>query len=138
IDALFRTAARVYGARVIGIIMSGTGDDGVAGLRSIHARGGLTIVQDPTDATHADLPRSALQFGQVDHVATTAQLGALLVRLVGEPAPLDEPAVTAELEKEARISEVGPHAVEDGHKDGDPPRCRWPDCGGGLWVTMDG
>jgi chemotaxis response regulator CheB len=56
IAPLFRTAARVYGSRLVGIILSGAGDDGVAGLHAIHHRGGVTIAQDPSDAAHADLP----------------------------------------------------------------------------------
>jgi len=86
IDTLFRTAARVYGARVIGVVLSGCGDDGVAGLRAIHDRGGVTIVQDPAEASFSDLPRNALAFATVDHTAPVADIAPLVARIVETPA----------------------------------------------------
>src|SRR5262249_37244138 len=51
IDPLFRTAARSYGQRVLGIVLSGNLEDGTVGLHIIKSEGGTTIVQDPNDAT---------------------------------------------------------------------------------------
>jgi two-component system chemotaxis response regulator CheB len=56
---MFTSAADVYGDRVIGVVLTGILRDGTAGLRAVHDRGGLTIVQDPTGAEYADMPRSA-------------------------------------------------------------------------------
>jgi two-component system chemotaxis response regulator CheB len=87
VDALFRSAARSYGPRVIGVVLTGYRDCGTAGLLSIKARGGLAIAQDPRDAAVPDMPRSAIEHANVDHVVTAAELPALLERLAAQPAP---------------------------------------------------
>src|SRR5687768_14648135 len=56
IDALFRSAAYVYGSRVIGIVLSGLLNDGTSGLWSIKRLGGLTIIQEPGDADYPSMP----------------------------------------------------------------------------------
>jgi len=84
IDPLFRTAAYTFGARVIGIVLSGALDDGTAGLAAIKGQGGLAIVQDPDDALVDAMPRSALENVDVDHVLSITELGKVLPRLVGE------------------------------------------------------
>jgi two-component system chemotaxis response regulator CheB len=67
IDPLLRSAARVYGSRAIGIVLSGTGNDGTIGLAAIAARGGAVLVQDPVEALYPAMPRNALHqvFGAV-------------------------------------------------------------------------
>src|SRR6202035_1731256 len=59
-DPLFRSAASIYGSRVIGIILTGGGSDGTQGLIAIEQAGGLAIVQDPGDARDPSMPMSAL------------------------------------------------------------------------------
>src|SRR5438876_8925128 len=66
IDPLFRSAALAYGPRVIGIILTGGLDDGTAGLWQIKRRGGIAMVQNPTDARHPSMPLNALQNVEVD------------------------------------------------------------------------
>jgi two-component system chemotaxis response regulator CheB len=80
-DPLFRTAARAYGARVVGVVLSGALDDGAAGLRAIKQHGGVAVAQDPNEAAVAWMPRSAIRLDHVDHVLPTAEIAALLVQL---------------------------------------------------------
>ena len=60
IDVLFESAADAYGEGVIGVVLTGSNDDGAAGLRLIVARGGVAIVQDPDTAERRELPDAAL------------------------------------------------------------------------------
>jgi two-component system chemotaxis response regulator CheB len=85
IDPLFRGAARAYGPRVIGVVLTGTLDDGTDGLRLIKERGGATVVQDPDDAAFADMPRSAIRHVDPDRVVPLAEMGAVLLELVDAP-----------------------------------------------------
>jgi two-component system chemotaxis response regulator CheB len=87
IDPLFRSAADIHGRRVIGVILSGSLDDGVAGLAQVKAAGGVAVVQDPQDAVIPIMPRTALAAVEVDHVLPAGEMAALIVRLVREPLP---------------------------------------------------
>ena len=59
-DPLFTSAAEAYGERVIGLVLSGGGADGAAGLRAIKAHGGTAFVQHPREAAASSMPRTAL------------------------------------------------------------------------------
>ena len=80
---LFRSVAASYGARAIGILLTGMGDDGAAGLADLHAAGGLTIAQDKASSVVFGMPAAAIELGVVDHVLAPAQIPALLLRLTG-------------------------------------------------------
>ncbi|HET6149447.1 MAG TPA: chemotaxis protein CheB [Polyangia bacterium] len=84
IDPLFRSAARSVRDRVVGVILSGQLDDGVAGLYAIKARGGLAIVQDPEDAAAPSMPSHALRLVDVDFRAPANQIGPLLAEIANE------------------------------------------------------
>jgi two-component system chemotaxis response regulator CheB len=60
IDVLFESAAEACGPRVLGIVLTGANDDGARGLAAIHARGGLTLVQDPATAESRAMPAAAV------------------------------------------------------------------------------
>ena len=87
INALFRSAAVTYGERVVGVILSGTLDDGSAGLWWIKRYKGLAIVQDPHDAEYADMPRNALGHVTADYVLSAREIGRILPSLVQGLAP---------------------------------------------------
>ena len=81
IDALFRSAAYVYGPRVIGIVLSGLLNDGTSGLWSIKRLGGLTIIQSPEDADYPSMPKNVLEYVDVDYAVPASQMGSLLEKL---------------------------------------------------------
>lgn len=82
VNALFRSAAVTYGSRVVGVVLSGSLEDGAAGLWWIKRYGGVAVVQDPEDAMFPSMPRQALSTVVVDHCVGVADLPPLLVRLV--------------------------------------------------------
>jgi two-component system CheB/CheR fusion protein len=89
IDALFRSMAGELGGRAIGVVLSGTGEDGTAGLKEIKAEGGLTFAQTSASAHFAGMPESASAAGVVDRVLPPEQIAAELARLSREPYVVD-------------------------------------------------
>jgi len=83
IDPLFRSAALEFGAQAIGVVLTGTLDDGTAGVQAIKAVGGTAVVQDPADAAEPGMPASALRHVRVDHCVALAAMPALLASLAG-------------------------------------------------------
>lgn len=81
IDPLFRSVAREHGRRGVGVVLSGTLDDGTAGLADIVGHGGVAVIQEPADALFPDMPTAALDRAPTCHVAPAARLGALLMTL---------------------------------------------------------
>lgn len=137
IDTLFRSAARWYGPRVIGVVLSGTLDDGTAGQMEIAAGGGVTVVQDPDDALYPGMPRSVLEHLQVDHIAPAGELGQLLAWLAGQPLREDRGAEPwLSLRAEASMSESSLTASPE--PEGDPAGLGCPQCGGSLYELDEG
>jgi two-component system chemotaxis response regulator CheB len=137
IDSLFRSAAVAFGARVIGVILTGMLNDGTAGLRAIKRCGGVAAVQDPDDAEAPDMPRSALRHVAVDHCVPLAGMGALLSRLAAEPA---RPAVEIpnDIRREAAIATEEQLTMQRQDEPGRPSVFTCPDCSGTLWEIRDG
>lgn len=71
--------------------MSGLLDDGVAGPRAIKAAGGVTVIQDPSDALFPDLPQNAVNAGVADYAAEARKVGDLLT-VLSQRGGRDEPA----------------------------------------------
>jgi two-component system chemotaxis response regulator CheB len=81
INALFRSAAVTFGARVTGVILTGSLDDGTTGLWWIKRMGGAVVIQDPTEAEFASMPQNALSHVPADYVAKLAEIGPILTEL---------------------------------------------------------
>lgn len=78
IDVLFSSLAEAYGPRSVGVILSGTGNDGTRGIRAISEAGGVTIAQAPQSAQFEDMPRNAVATGRVDYVVAPDDMAALI------------------------------------------------------------
>jgi two-component system chemotaxis response regulator CheB len=133
VDPLFRSAARVYGPRVIGIILTGALDDGTAGLAAVKEAGGIAVVQDPDEAFASSMPRSARAFVPVDHVLPLREIGALVVSLTNEQT--DPPAAVEGPHVKAMEPDLGPPniAVQEADRPGKVSVFTCPECHGTLW-----
>jgi two-component system chemotaxis response regulator CheB len=139
VDPLFRTAALAYGARVVGVLLSGALDDGTAGLAAVHARGGVTIVQDPAEALYPSMPASALEQVPVDHVLPVREIARTLLQLARTPVSARaDGLVPEEMEVEGRIANMDPTVMHNEERPGAPAGFACPDCGGALWDLQDG
>ena len=137
IDPLFRSAALTRGDRVIGTLLTGRLDDGVAGLQAIKECGGVVVVQDPSSAEEPEMPASALRNVAVDRVVALESIPAALVDLVGQPA--SAPAAAAAGDVPVHLSREHAIALGDGpviealDSVGHVTNYSCPDCGGSLW-----
>ncbi len=118
-DALFRSAADTFGALAAGIVLSGTMDDGTAGLQAIRAAGGLTIVQDPEEAAFPGMPRAAIVESHPDIVCPIAKMGDYLTDWL------------AQTERETVAARH--HSPSEDPAMNEPSEFTCPECGGTLW-----
>jgi two-component system chemotaxis response regulator CheB len=86
VDPLFRSAARAYGERVVGVILCGAGFDGVLGAQAIKAARGIVVAQEPAEARQSGMPRAAIARKVVDAVLTIDRLAVTLVKLAAGEA----------------------------------------------------
>ncbi len=114
IDPLFRSAARNFGRRVIGIILSGNLGDGATGLMMIKSYGGIALVQAPDEAAYPSMPNTAISYGQVDYVLPVQEMASLLVQLVTENLEEKGAARSMEPISEAKVSNLEPTSPAEG------------------------
>lgn len=139
INVLFRSVAESCGPRAIGVVLSGTLDDGTAGLWAIKERGGRAYVQEPEDAMHDSMPRSALEHVAVDGVATAALLASLIKdAVVAVSAAAPGWFTGSGLGFESRLA-AGVSRKEDAvYQIGQPSRYACPECHGVLAEIVEG
>jgi two-component system, chemotaxis family, protein-glutamate methylesterase/glutaminase len=128
VDPLFRTAAEHHGPRVVGVVLSGTLDDGASGLRLIKEAGGLALVQDPDDAMYESMPRSAIAYAHPHAIVPVPVLGRMIGEVAGTYAEQEEDAM-------AGVSAEGGSrdTMDEDPQPGRRAAFACPDCGGGLW-----
>lgn len=135
INVLFRSAAASRSSRVIGILLTGMLDDGVAGLEAIQRCGGISIVQDPQEAEYSELPRNAIDTLAIDHVVSLQELTNLLAKITQEHTAKVE--VPRDVIIEASFNDPDGSHVKELEKIGAHMALSCPDCGGPLWKTND-
>jgi two-component system CheB/CheR fusion protein len=101
IDVMFRSMAMELGNLAIGVILSGTGQDGTLGLKAIDGAGGMVMVQNPDQAEYPGMPKSAMETGQVDYVQPAEEMGPELVRYAQHPYISRDESEAAETKPES-------------------------------------
>lgn len=137
IDAMLRSVAVCCGNRAIGVVLTGTLGDGASGLWALSRMGGLTVVQDPSDAAFPEMPQTALKHLNPDHLVQLADMPALLESLVhqpvGDPVPVPE-----NLRYEVEVARNGRVNMNGMDRIGQRSVLTCPDCGGVMWELKEG
>jgi two-component system, chemotaxis family, protein-glutamate methylesterase/glutaminase len=140
IDPTMRSAATVYERDAIGIVLSGSRDDGTAGLMAIKARGGTAIVQDPEEALYPAMPLSAMAHVEPDAVLPIERMARWI--LEHHPAPggttKGDGPMTADEPKDPHLTAVHGSGTPPPSATGDGTRYTCPDCGGVLFERHEG
>ena len=98
VNVFFASLAAEKGEDAIGVILSGTGSDGTAGIREVKAAGGFTFAQDPSSAKYSGMPQSAIDSGCVDWILTPENIAGELARIARNLPPIvliDQPQPAA-------------------------------------------
>jgi two-component system chemotaxis response regulator CheB len=138
LDPLFRSVALAFGRRAIAVVLTGTLDDGAAGVVAVSMRGGTVVVQDPKEALYAAMPANAIAARAPDYVATVDEIASVVDRLVRE-ADVEgggEEMDDEELRLEQSFAAFDLEAVQ-GSTPGEPAPFSCPTCGGTLWEAPD-
>lgn len=147
IDPLFRTAARMFGPRVIAVVLSGNLDDGSAGLLAVRRRGGCAIVQDPQNAIAGEMPKRALEYAGADYTLPIAAIGPKIVELVrSRGAAMNTPTKRSDARAKSKKKSANPDPEVTEHEDdftseqgnGKASVFACPECHGVLWEMKQG
>ncbi len=133
VDALFRSAARAYGRRVIGVVLSGALDDGTAGLGLVVECGGCGLVQDPEEALYPSMPGSALANVPGTEALPVSDMAARICEIMDQPVPGSVPTPGAPGMSRTAAGTGRPADTPDGAISD----LTCPECGGTLWETEE-
>jgi len=131
VDAMFASAARWFGDRVVAVVLSGRLDDGAVGAALVEQAGGLVIVEDPKEAAQPSMPQAALAAAPSAVAVPSARLGEVVCGMLGErgltswPRPKPPEATEVSTEEVSDLQFLSPE--ETGLT-----RLACPECGGAL------
>lgn len=131
IDPMLRSLALSYGSRVIGVIVTGSLNDGASGLSAVKQRGGLAVVQSPGEAVVPDMPRAAIDAVEPDHIAAASAIGPLLAALAATEASPGSPC-PGDVRLDVEIAAGGPLGSERLRNIADAVPLSCPHCQGVL------
>jgi two-component system chemotaxis response regulator CheB len=136
IDPLFRTAARCFGSRVAGVVLTGMLDDGTVGMAWVKRFGGVTVAQDPEDAMFPDMPRNAIEHTDVDYVLPLDRIAPMLCELA---AGKKEYVGVCEMEDEMEPdpTEMSMDQLMEFEARGVPSELTCPECHGALYQLSE-
>jgi two-component system chemotaxis response regulator CheB len=139
VDPLFRTAAEHYGARAIGVVLSGHMADGTHGLTLIK-EGGVAMVQDPDEAQAPSMPLNAMRRGGVDYVLPAKEMAGVIMGLLmseRDRHPRKSPRARPGKTEAPNPERPGTDALRTHDFKGPPSPFTCPDCGGTLWEIKE-
>lgn len=134
-DPLFRSAALYGGPRTIGVVLSGTLDDGALGAATVEQQGGCVIVQDPDEAAYESMPRCALATTQRPAVRPAGKIAALITWLTSEPVEIPAEEPPADLDTEIRTLLADDLQISPPPRDYSGFTC--PECRGPLYHARE-
>lgn len=134
VDAMFGSAARWFGDRVVAVVLSGMLDDGAVGAALLAEAGGLVVVQEPEDAIHPSMPRAALAAAPGAVAVPGDKIGEVVSGMLGPVGlaswPRSQPREAAEvpMEETSDLQFLSPEETR-------LTRLACPECGGALAET---
>jgi two-component system chemotaxis response regulator CheB len=137
IDVMLRSSAVCCAGRTVGVVLTGSLGDGASGLWAVRQAGGMTVVQDPKDATYPEMPMMALNRVKPDHIVRLKEMPALLTSLVHEPAG-EAKTLPRSVQHEVEIARTGRSVMDEMDSFGRRSVLACPDCGGVMWEIDEG
>ena len=86
VDVLFESAAGIYGSKLLGIVLTGMGQDGMAGCKTIKDKRGMVLIQDEASSAVWGMPGAVFRLGAYDRVCTLEEMEQVLARTLGRAA----------------------------------------------------